>query len=125
MEDLPQGTPLALTDTNMALIKRLVGFDVGQVFSKANEFNNEAMDYPSFVFSADTRKERGSSPQRVFQLRAIVHYQSDLDLLVDSIRRNEPTSAVRVIRLCYNKLRSAEQYDPLEGSPNAIIPISA
>jgi len=125
MEELPKGTPLALTDTNIALIARMAAFDVGQVFGKANEFNNEKVDYPSFVFCADTSKERESAPQRVFQLRAIVHYERDLDLLVDSIRRSEPKSAVRVIRLGHGKLRSAVQYDPQNGRPNADVPISA
>lgn len=125
MDKLPEGTPLALSDTNIALIARLAAFDVGQIFSTANEFNNEKVDYPSFVFCADTHKEREAAPQRVFQLRAIVHYERDLDLLVDSIRRNEPRSAVRVIRLSYGKLRSAVQYDPQEGRPNADVPISA
>lgn len=125
MEELPKGTPLALSDTNIALIARLAAFDVGQVFSKANEFNNETVEYPSFVFSADTSKEREAAPQRVFHLRAIVHYERDLDLLVDSIRRTEPKSAVRVVRLSHGKLRSAVQYDPQNGRPNADVPISA
>jgi len=125
MEALPQGTPLALSDNNIALIARLAAFDVGNVFSKANQFNNEEVNYPSFVFSADTRKERETSPQRTFQLRAIVHYESDLNLLVENIRRKEPRSAVRVVQLSHGKLRSAVQYDPIEGTPNADVPISA
>jgi len=125
MEDLPKGTPLILTDTNIELIARLAAFDVGQVFSKANKFNNETVDYPTFVFSADTSKEREASPQRVFQLRAILSYENDVNLLVESIRRNEPKSAVRVIQLSHGTLRRAIQYDPQNGRPNADVPISA
>lgn len=125
MEELPKGTPLILTDTNIELIARLAAFDVGQIFSNANKFNNESVDYPAFVFSADTGKEREAAPQRVFQLRAILHYERDIDLLVDSIRRNEPKSAVRVIQLSHGTLRRAVQYDPQNGRPNADVPISA
>jgi hypothetical protein len=125
MTDLPEGQPLRLTDSHIELIERLAGFDAGRIFSNANAFNNDKVDYPSFVFAADLRKEHGSSPQRVFQLRAIVHQERDLNLLVDSIRREEPKAAVRVVRLSGDKLRSAVQYDPLDGTPNDQIPISS
>lgn len=125
MTDLPEGTSLRLTDSHIELIDRLAGFDVGQIFGNANAFNNDKVDYPSFVFASDPRKENGNSPQRVFQLRAIVHHERDLNLLVDNMRRDEPRSAVRVVRLYGSKLRSAIQYDPIDGIPNDQIPISS
>lgn len=121
---LPEGTPLKLSDDNIELIARLAGFDVGKVFTDVNKFNKEDMNYPSFVFCADTRKEREAAPQRIFRLRAIMHYESDLNLLVETIRRSEPKSAVRVIQLWHDKLRSAIDYDPLDGTPTSEVPVS-